>query len=257
MKLSSSAPASGAGLLLAGFLLIAFPQSVQSQGIVNMSWNACFGTPIGPFGPPSQNKDFDTIFDPYRLFVSAEGVETKPGELVFRHDVRIMIQSRSLPFPDAWRFDPTGCMEFNFATIHLNTLGVGGCPGLRNGTAILIDEYNVATSRTVEFHLAIGYTNGRDPDPGLTYLLADIRFDMSAAGTTFGTGLCLGADRKLCFTIKDAIYFAGPSTSQLVEIPLVPGQSFVTFNDVNNIQRCPNAVPSESKTWGRVKGLYR
>jgi hypothetical protein len=230
--------------------------SRASDGIVDLSWNAC--------APVVQNVS-TTTQGQYSIYVSVLGIDM-PHEA---YEVAFMYGNISQVVPDAWRFDPFGCQTSALVSIdHLAPAAdAATCPSFQ-GAAQSIQIKDV---RLVPPGDPSGFplTNMRVlldnayaqrvvvANPATRYFLMRVLFDHSYSGAGPGTpGLyCGGFEQSMCFKLARAYYLdpdgaphdfgrhGGPTST--------PSLSF------NGPAACAGATPAQPSTWGRVKNQYR
>jgi hypothetical protein len=96
-------------------------------------------------------------------------------------------------------------------------------------------------------------------DPGMEHYLFKV---LIARTKTTGTGLCAGCQDAACLVLNRVIINqpAGVGDATLTT-PMVG--NFVSYNGgavgggPNGGSGCPGATPSQNRTWGQVKSLYR
>lgn len=68
-----------------------------------------------------------------------------------------------------------------------------------------------------------------------------------------GTGACAGCESSVCIVLQEA-YLQQPAGNPLYRLT-TPISNVVTFNGGSPL--CAGATPTQNRTWGAVKGLYR
>jgi len=238
-------------LLLAA--LLACPGLAQaSDGIVELSWNAC--SPIvqdlstttpGTYSAYASVRDFDAAHLAYV--------------------VEIFYGNTNQTVPDAWRFDPAGCQETysspidSFAPAEV----AQACPSLvttRVGSiAIRQVELNLDRpawpATNMRMLLAVAYQPGSPAaDPAKRYFLARFRFDhtKSVVGDAVSWGSCGGMEQSMCIKLGDAQYVGQDQiTRDFGRSTPTPTLSF------NSPAACVGATPAHATTWGWIRGAYR
>jgi hypothetical protein len=250
-----------ASLLLAtAALAIWMAGPAHSQPVFNMAWNGCYGT-SGVVAPPAQNLEWTDRFAQYKLYASVTNVSIPAGEFVFGHDVYIEI---GVNLPDAWRFDPAGCQTANAAQVNYNDLGAIGCPGLRSGASVTVTGFiwTDPVAGMAVISAATGYPDGRASaaaDPSTTYLLWEMTFPMTSAGTAGGSGPCVGADQLAIFITHKVELVIGENVVDARLVTTGAGAwGCATFNGEGVVLPGSGCrAQAEDATWGQVKGLYR
>jgi hypothetical protein len=210
------------------------------DGLVNMTWNGCAG-PLDVTPAPA-----DTL----SLYLTVSGMNGGHKG----YDVRFTYGNSAQQVPDAWRFDPNGCE--GSSRVRQDVSLPGTCPAFyQAGTHNLqirqvdfsppSDPYATTLMRVL---LASVYDPVTAVNPGETYLLERVRFDLSHAVPGSGSGplACGGLEQMMAFTLTSATYL------DLNGIELNFGRArnplTVTVNTV---------VPARPTTWGSIKGQYR
>lgn len=78
------------------------------------------------------------------------------------------------------------------------------------------------------------------------------RVSISHSKTT-GTGACAGCEVGACIVLQEC-YLQQPAGNPLYRLT-TPISNVVTFNGASPL--CAGATPTQNRTWGAVKGLYR
>jgi len=238
-------------LLLA--VLLACPGIAHaSDGIVELSWNAC--SPIV--------QDLSTTTPgTYSVYVSVRDFDAAHiGYLV-----EILYGNTNQTVPDAWRFDPAGCQESTYPPIDFTAPPevAQACPSLLTSLvgSINITQIGLNLDRpawpatNMRLVLAIVYRPGSPgADPSKRYFLARIRFDhtKSVVGDSAPWGSCGGLEQSMCFKLGDAQY-AGQD-----DIVRNFGRSTPTPTlSFNSVAACVGATPAHATTWGWIRGAYR
>src|SRR5262249_472736 len=179
-------------------------------------------------------------------------------------DLQLFV-GRSLP--DCWRFDDSGCQTGS--QIAFNNNGTKACPSLKGLNSLAITAYqyyaNEAPNSRANLRLTLTY-DAMTPTPGTTYILWNVIFDHTFSVTGAGSPPtnCGGGDQPMCIAMTDQTmrdYVAGGVQSELLEnsgaAPFFtfaqPSDGFLTWNGGAS---CPQAVPTQPSTWGKVKALY-
>jgi hypothetical protein len=218
-------------------VMIATP--LWAEPTLRMSWDHC--------DPLVQNRSWQNP-GLYRLVLSATNVDVP----VIGSSVEIAIGPE---VSDTWRFDSEGCQAgriFAFAPALSKTI----CSGMLSGEISV--EVSTMPNRPPDRPVLQVTVMGTAPgawDPSHRFTLINIDFDLRyvVAGPPVGL-LCGGAEVPVCLHIVGAKYLVSDETEEQVWIL---ENDYVTWQDPNNNLGCPGATQGESRTWGRLKGLYR
>jgi hypothetical protein len=244
-------------MLLAMLLLtVTASRSVAENG-VSLSWDNC----AGPF-----NKSI-TGGATADVYISVLG----QSQVSQAYEVVTFLSPATVAFPDAWRFDPTGCEgSTRIALNHLAPAAVAGsCPSFQGAfQSVQIKDYEFDTvSNKVRIVLADAYPN-MDPatgvnhgnpgavNPAQRYFLADYHFDFTSANagpSPVDLSTCGGVEAPMCFMLTMATWVDLNGE----EIPWAWNSGYLTANDPQDRSHCPSVVPVVAKTWGSLKSQYR
>lgn len=196
-----------------------------------LSWDTC--------SPQVVERDF-TGPATYSIVLSA----TQVPLVNVGHDSEIHIRPA---VPDAWRFDAGECQTD--AGLNAQVVSQKGCPAMLGNNALKIVNYSIDGDGSASLRLATVYDDF-NADPATRYTLWRIDFDHSSsiAGHDTDDSTCDGADQFLYFKASMSLILLKSGTA----LNLTPesGDGAVTWNYAG-------AVPTSSRTWGRLKGMYR
>lgn len=241
--------------ILASLMLILVFAATANAGVVDYYWDSCVSGVTdkspGVLGDESQ-------------FVSLSDHQIPAGEAIWGHGIVIAIGPN---VSDRWRYDaPAGCMAQSLAEIRVNKDGIAGCFGLAflEGTAVPVVDYaydNLSQKVTYTLEIAYPTQGGKTPCPDTNCLTTPaLMFGLTyeVNGKAFpGPPDCPDPDAPLCFHLTRASITQGQTSTSAVALQQPIRQGWVTWQDPNNQLLCPGATPSETSTWGRLKGLYR
>ena len=228
------------------------PHPASAVPTVDLSWNACSPVvPSLPRGAPG----------PISMFVSVVGQEE--GHTAYQMYLFVRRPAGGA-FPDAWRFDPTGCQGSSFIEMrHLPPTAMAkSCPAFQGGgNSLQIKNYNYLPSTgRAQLVVANSYPSGVSaPDPATRYFLLGVVFDhtYSVAGAGDPGVTCGGFEHDMMVSFDSGCvsgcFPRPPSWLDLQgnERDFAVGQGTLTF--------CGSCVPvpAIAKTWGSIKGRYR
>jgi len=227
--------------LLAGVTSLAGAQT----GTVNYYWDVCGSTAT----PANVNK----LFAGPAIYKQVLSVTGLSGQVAGNQFYIVVGNGAGQPLADAWRFDAAGCNTGQFTT----TSGTGvskACPKLEGTNPLPLSQYAYdPTSRKAAIQLGDAYDNATAVGT-TTYTLWILNFDhaFSATGPQDPAVACGNAEQPVCFAIFKAGILGGDNV--LRDTPV--GQSYVNWQDANNLGHCPGSVPAAPATWGRIKQQY-
>jgi len=196
----------------------------------------------------------------YPMYIAAKNLTASDANI--GTDINLFI-GRNVP--DSWRFDDAGCQTGTQVT--LNNSGTKVCPALKGTNALAITQFQYYSNEAPavareNVRLALTYDNFT-PVAGTTYIMWNLIFDHSFSdpGATVPPD-CGGAEQPLCIAMTDPSMRdyesvkSGVLALTGIQEPFTfaqPSDGYVTWNGGSN---CPQAVPTEPSTWGKVKALY-
>ena len=170
-------------------------------------------------------------------------------------------------YPDAWRFDPSGCEPFGSfqAGQDAPPAVAATCPPLHGTVPSSLSKtfsYDAVTD-AASIVLGVGYLgnlgqgNSGVANPAQRMHLGVVRLVMTkaATGPTTPPTTCGGLEKPLCITITSAQWTNPPGTTFNWAI----GNASITANDPQNASQCPGIgpTPAQPSTWGTIKNQYR
>jgi hypothetical protein len=239
-------------LALSILLLGVVANGAVADPVVDLSWNGCAG-PIDRAVAAGDKPE---------LYASVLG----QSQTSIGYTIKLRLSTPSV-YPDAWRFDPSGCEPFG-------TFQAGqdapppvavSCPPLHGsvpsslGKTFSYDGVNdaAAIEISVGYPGNLGQGNPGATNPSQRYHLAVVRFDMTkgVTGPSSPAGFCGGLEKPMCITVTSAQW--GDPAGVLHSWTL--GNSSLTANDPQNSSHCPGIGPTAAQrsTWGSIKSQYR
>ena len=232
------------------------PDAAPAPGTIQVSWNDC--------DPVVESLCLEEDGQVARLYVSVTGV-TEPC-----YGTRVKFQiggcvdllggspaSAPSSFPDAWRFDYSGC---NKGYLQVDGVENGtDCPYLMEQEATTLWNYSYDGQESAILDMLNGYLEApvlSGPDPSTRYLLFRVSFDFShsVCGTDDSGEACGGLEQAKCIHLFYT-EFIRPDFSS-VEFYIEPEDRRRDWQ-WNSCDQHICLVQNHSSTWGRVKGLYR
>lgn len=221
-----------------------------SHAQVNLSWDNC-----GSFG--GQNKTFacDTNtgapFTLYGSFISPDAPQCVAIEAV------VDFMNADAALQDWWKLGTGECRQGAFNGSFDFTSGPFDCVDFWGGQSIgvsgVITDGAGLGANTLRFKFVTALPAPTDMDPGSEIY----GFKLTVLRTkTVGTGSCAGCTDGACFVLNSVLVNqpAGVGDFFLTGAP-AGGRDFATWQSAPTLL-C-GLVPTQSRTWGQVKALYR
>ncbi len=73
--------------------------------------------------------------------------------------------------------------------------------------------------------------------------------------STAGGGSCAGCSLGACIVLNEINLQNADNSVTVISTPLV--SNYVNYNNGSNIPACPQSTPTQNRTWGSVKAMYR
>ncbi len=241
-------------LCLATLALCAAPAAAQFPvdipGQLFLGWEDCLGGP-SPIGP-----DKILICSNYsaqdRLYASM--AQTTGGDvngIIADLGVMDVVALSVVTLPDFWRFDNSGCNgPLNWQFGYHPTPGPNpGCADMWDGVAGGGGQYDPPSGNTsrVRWTMAVN-----DPAIALTMPNATETYMQDFTIKHAKAGVCAGCEERICFVYQEEKLSLIDGTILRVSNP-----GNATANCGYTPHNCPGATPTQSKSWGQLKSLYR
>lgn len=165
------------------------------------------------------------------------------------------LQSATSPLPLWWQFQAGGCRLATSLTA-APAAGVTSCLDLTDNPQFGGIDYAAAGSGPNRARLRTAYAM----DAGLAGPVADtdeltvLQISINNNRTT-GAGSCAGCNVPVCL-VFNSLLLDQVDTNLPRGLVSSGEQQFVTWQGSVGVA-CPAATPTQSKTWGQVKSLYR
>ena len=231
--------------LLVSAALMALTVSVASAAGINLAWNDCGGPETKVFACNS-NTGNNFLFG---SFVAPAGVSAMTA-----NEIVIDIQAANAAMPAWWDFKNTGsCRQTALAISFDGTTSAGGsCADYWAGQgAGGIGAYQ-SMSPNRRRVVAVGAVppNAAGPlDVDVEYF--SFRLGISNAKTVAS---CVGCAEPVCLVLN-SINITQPVGVGDFKLVNSATSNFVTWQ--GTVAGCPGSVPTQGRTWGQVKALYR
>lgn len=222
------------------------PTLALASPTVRMSWDTC--------DPATYDAGCCKIS--YDLVISGAGI---PPGTYDSYEMRLwLVPGLGYPLQDAWRFDAGGCQA---GMLSVTTAAFSkGCPALAQGTFTSTStiDYALSTDPPNSLTLQLNVSGGPfTVAAGTRYTLWQIKLDtaFSIAGPSHD-GYCGGAEQPLCVVSPHVTLFSGSTAT-----PLTSDYYLTSMNAsgwvFDSRYGCIYYDPTQTTTWGRIKGTYR
>jgi hypothetical protein len=232
-------------LLISGVLLALAASSAMAGG-VNLSWTAC-----GAVG--AQNKSFACNSNTGSNTMVVSFVSPIPMDDFAGNEMHIDLASTgSLP---AWwqMFNAGTCRGTALPTINA-TFGADCADNFGGAGFGAIGSYTIGAN-TAALLCGWAIATGVPIDDVTEYYALNIVVNNSK---TVGTGACAGCTQGVCIVANRVSLAYGPSATLVQDIQAPLNRNWITWQSATGVPNgCPGATPTQSKTWGQVKSLYR
>ena len=248
-------------ILLCGMLL-AVAASVATAGPgVNLRWSSCFGDggALNKAFTCNTNAGTNQLVGSFELAANMIGVSG--------NEQVIDLASASATLPAWWQFKNTGtcrqtALSVNFAMNALNVVCADWGAGQSNGA---IGAYNIGylspNRARIIMASAVPPSLLQDLFAGTEYWSFNL---LISNAKTVGTGACAGCSTPVCIALSSI----NVTTQEQARNRKLSGPTNGTDSNYSTWQGggvpvtglgsgCPAATPSQNRTWGQVKSLYR
>lgn len=245
--------------VLAGFVESATP--VEAAPSIWFQWDRSDAAPPGP-----SNLDWDGPTTIHGALVGTGFIGTVRGL-----SVDLLLRSREPNYPDAWRFDPSGCQADRLG-VRFGTTARGRSPMLGPRATTIHTVTYQADPYTPRVRLALeALFDGLVVHPETTYVLAELDFDLTSAVAGPSMDDRCGCANQILELVVVRSTFLNQDGE---ELPMGIDPWCRSWNDFNNSLTChtdecsdpadcvpPTSctlpVPARAATWGSLKDAYR
>jgi len=239
-------------ILIAGAMLALCAATASAEGI-NLSWNDC-----GLAG--TQNATFSCGTNT-GLNSAVASFDPPPGINQLTTITAQVDITTQAPLPEWWKHGSSFCRGTTGLGISFDfTAGpFGPCIDPFAGSMSGTFDYNVGFGSPERARLrllgAAALENAAAVSPGNEYYA--FKMNLLRAKTT-GTGACAGCNVSACIVLNEIRLVEPEGVGADPTIFLPRERNFVTWQlPVSGPPGCPLSTPTNSKTWGQVKSLYR
>ena len=239
-------------LLLATTAMLALGASTAGAEGINLAWNDC-----GVTGAALQTFDCATNTGaPFSLiasFIPPAGITEFLGMAA-----QIDVTTSTATLPDWWKHGVAECrsstgmsISFDFQSLPVS------CSDFYQGQAVGGSLYTVgygAPNRgRLQIQSAVPFDNRGPVDEATEY--AAVRVNLQRPKSS-GVGSCSGCTVPACIVLNSIQLFQSPEQLNDPTISNPANSNFVTWQSAS-VANCPLSTPTQSKSWGQVKSLYR
>src|SRR5262245_56549493 len=232
-------------LLITGALL-ALAASTAMAGGMNMSWTDC-----GAAGQQNRNFACNVNTGNNVLCVSYDPLASVP-DFVGNEMTVDVISTGVLP---AWwqMFNAGSCRGTALPTLN-TTFAAATCGDNFGGAGFGAIGSYVLGPNTGSLLCGWAVADGVPIDAGTEYYAVNI---VVSNTKTVGTGLCAGCQTGACIVLNRVSLAYGPAATLVQDILTPLNRNWVTWQNGNGQPCPPPIVPTNQRTWGQVKALYR
>jgi len=238
-------------LVIAGAMLALSASLAGAQGI-NLSWDDC-----GAAGTAS--KSFDCAsnsgvpFSMYASFLPPAGVDNILGI-----SSQIDITTTDPSLPAWWQHGTSACRSTAGMSVSFDfTSGPFTCVDFYAGQAAGGFAYDIGygspNRARLRVQCAVPIDNRGPVDPSSEYYAYKVNLQRSKSA---GTGSCAGCTTPACIVLNSIQLFQPPDANNDPELTNPANRNYVTWQSAV-VPGCPLSTPTQSKSWGQVKSLYR
>jgi hypothetical protein len=234
-------------IILSGLLLAVSASLAAAQGM-NMALNDCSvaGTVAAPTNTCTSNSG---------VALSMVGSAIAPAGMnqVVGIEAYIDGQTNQAVLSPWWTLDGcrNGALTFNFDFTISPTACLDFWAGAASGGGGISPIHTAANRFQIKLIAATPTENPIAPDVEFYMFRASI-----SKAKTVGTGNCAGCSDAACLVLN-RLLIAQPAGVGDVTITNPIVSNYVTYNGGTVGGGCPGATPSQNRTWGQVKSLYR
>jgi hypothetical protein len=238
-------------LILTGVLL-ALTASLASAAGINLAWNDC----LGSGGVTSKTFACNSNAGNNDLFITVDPPVNIPD--VNGSNPIIDLQSASTPLPAWWQMKNAGTCRL--ASLNAFSAIAGTCPNDiwgGGGTAGVAAYLTTSVVPSIPLNrarllgsISVPTLNAGNVDPGTEYFVLLVRINNAK---TTGLGACAGCQDPVCLVLNEVLLTSNNSGDNRVTNPRE--SNFTTWQGGG--PGCPGATPTNNKTWGQLKSIYR
>lgn len=238
--------------VVAAALVVPTLASAATPG-VNLGWNNC-GTTSTTENRVFTCDDNNLTFNLVGSFRVADPIAEYVGLSAF---VDFRVNDASLPA--WWSMGTGGCREGSLALVNVGTLG--GCTNPYSGAGgqgggFVIED--IATlPGTNDLRVRLDWARDSPFSMAANTLYSGFVLQINSSNSfDEGFGVCAGCATAACAVLNYMEVF--PLTGASVVVEAADVRNWATYQGgAVGTDVCPNGTPTQSRTWGQIKALYR
>lgn len=161
--------------------------------------------------------------------------------------------------PAWWSFGPGGCREGSLGLVNVGTVGFCTNPyvGGNQGGGFQIEDTPTLPGAN-DFRVRILWARDSPFSATANTLYSGFVLQMNSSGTVDeGAGVCAGCTAAACLVLNVMEVF-GFNSGSAAKMEQADVRNWATWQggDVGT-DICPNGTPTQNRTWGQIKSLYR
>jgi len=238
--------------LIAGAMLVLGASIASAEGI-NLSWTDC-----GAFG--TQNVSFACNTNTGLAGSMVGSFDPPPGVAEFLGlSAQIDITTDQPNLPDWWKHGSGQCRGTTALSTNFDFTANSNCIDVYAGQAAGGFAYDVGfgTPNRARFRIqcAVPFDNRLPVDPGTEYYAFKANLQRAK---TVGTGSCAGCTNPACIVLNEIQLFQPPEAAFDPSITAPLSRNWITWQlPITGPPGCPLSTPTQGRSWGQVKSLYR
>lgn len=247
-------------LLVLAVGLLAMASTAHAQAGLNLNWNGCVGDGRVTGASFLCNTNTGATFGAFASIVLPTDLTAFAATTAI---VDVGFTGATIP---AWWQTGTGqcragSVSFSADPNTITNGGAGGCLDIWGGSAQVLGVFQPQPSvhglpNELRLNGGAAIPAGTEiawAADGTEFVVA--KFTINRAKTT-GTGSCAGCTTGACLTLNECfVQQPNPLPGYRVTNAASANSNFITFQ--SGAPACPSATPSQNRTWGAVKNLYR
>ena len=238
-------------LLMMGALLALTAGIASAQGGINLGWGDCGGA------AGSLSKTFACTSNSLTgAIMVASAIPPQAMDQLNGEESEFALQTNAAALSPWWNLQSGGCRGTTAVSVNFDFTG---------GPFTCLDPWSGQAAGGMSYDAGFGAPNRArlrtiGAIPGSTAISADeyyfFKVTLLGAKST-GTGSCAGCTDGMCIVFKSLKLTQPLGVGDfLITAPAV--RQYVTFQAGGSLAgQCPAATPTQNKTWGSVKSLYR
>jgi hypothetical protein len=240
-------------LLMAGALLALTAGIASAAGGINLGWGDCGG------GPSTASKTFACTSNTLAgAIMVASAVAPVPMDQLNGEESEFILQTNAAALSNWWALQAGGCRGTTAAAVNFDFTG---------GPFTCLDPWSGQAAGGMSYDFAFGAPNRArirtiGAIPGSTSIDDSSEyyfFKVTLLGAkSTGNGSCAGCTDGMCIVFTQLKLTQPLGVGDYTMTNPIVSQYATWQAGGNSVQGgCPGATPTQSRTWGSVKSLYR